>query len=78
MKVYGLQSEILETMIPNFKVEEKRTPASVVEPVKAVETQTIFEQSLKQEEVKQPRHESEVNKLIDDLKSYQSDFTKEY
>jgi hypothetical protein len=78
MKVYGLQSEILETMSPSFKVEEKRAPASVVEPVKANETQAIFEQSLKQEEAKQPRHESEVNKLIDDLKSYQSDFSKAY
>ncbi|MFZ4712354.1 MAG: hypothetical protein ACOYL6_01465 [Bacteriovoracaceae bacterium] len=76
MKIYGLQTEMMETVAPTLKSIDKRTPASLEAPV--VEVQNQFEQSLKQEEMKQPRHQPEVNSLIDELKSYQSDFTKEY
>lgn len=76
-KIYGLQTEMLETMTPVLQPVNKRLPASIATP-EAAAVQNQFEQSFKAEELKQPRHESDVNKLIDDLKSYQSDFTKDY
>ncbi len=76
-KIYGLQTEMLETMTPVLQPVNKRIPASIATPEAAV-IQNQFEQSFKAEEIKQPRHESDVNRLIDDLKSYQSDFNKEY
>lgn len=79
IKVYGLESEILETIsapLPAGIKADKRTPASLEAPVKAVQDE--FESSLKQEYQKQTRHSSDVNDLIDQLKSYQSDYKKEY
>lgn len=78
IKIYGLESEILETMsapMPNSDKMEKRAPASIETPAKL---QDEFESTLKQEYNKQTRHSSDVNDLIDQLKSYQSDYKKEY
>lgn len=79
VKIYGLESEILETFsaaMPAGNKMEKRAPASVSEGAKVVQDE--FENSLKQEYNKQTRHSSDVNDLIDQLKSYQSDYKKEY
>lgn len=79
VKIYGLESEILETFsapMPSVNKMEKRAPASVSEGAKVVQDE--FEASLKQEYNKQTRHTSDVNDLIDQLKSYQSDYKKEY
>ena len=74
IKVYGLESEILETFsapLPPENKADKRIPASSESPAKI---QDAFESSVKQEydkEVRKPS--SDVNNLIDQLKSYQSE-----
>lgn len=52
----------------------KRIPSSVARG----STVNLFEKSLRKNIKNTPKHSSEVNQLIDELKSYQEDFTKEY
>ena len=54
-------------------------PASVDnKKVQEINTVSLFEKSLRQNIQNKPKHKSEVNELIDDLKSYKEDFVKEY
>lgn len=60
-------------------VKEKRQPSSVkVKKTKQVNTVTVFEESLRKNIKIVPKHTKEVNQLIDELKSYEDDFVKEY
>jgi hypothetical protein len=74
--VYGLESEIMETLMPTLS---ERKPSSIQETQAAEKkVQNDFEQSLNEQVQKQPRHTGEVNHLIDELKSYSNDYQKEY
>lgn len=57
--------------------KSRRTPASLNRKVK-IKTNDNFESSLVDEYKQQLRHSGEVNSLIDDLKTYDQDYKKEY
>jgi hypothetical protein len=67
--------------VANSKREGKRVrarqPASLVAP-KRVEPTSSFERSLNRHSQKQLRHPTEVNTLINDLKSYGQDYREDY
>lgn len=56
----------------------KRLPSSIGGNSYNSSTVNLFEQSLRKNIKEIPKHSSEVNQLIDELKSYKEDFTKEY
>jgi len=65
--------------IPSLDIAPTRMPASVDnKKVQEINTVSLFEKSLRQNIQNKPKHKSEVNELIDDLKSYKEDFVKEY
>lgn len=70
MKMHGIEGELLDSL----EIAPVRAPANVSDKQEMKE----FEQSVKQEESKQSRHTPEVNKLIDELNSYQGDYKKDY
>lgn len=87
IKVHGISSNSGQLQIrPAKKVVAKkvqeqnksRMPASI-EPSMTVTTgPDLFEDSLVDQYKNQMRHEDEVNKLIDELKSYKQNYDKEY
>lgn len=83
VRVFGLSSQNRVSQMNKAprKVESvsQRLPASIVEDkVQDMNTVSIFEKSLRRQIVAKPKHSSEVNQLIDELKSYKDDFAKEY
>lgn len=67
------------TVVKKVESISQRLPASIVEDTKQdFNTVSIFEKSLRRNIKAKPKHSSEVNQLIDELKSYKDDFVKEY
>jgi hypothetical protein len=83
VRIFGSIKNKLVTRKTNVskKVESisQRLPASIVEEKKEnYNTVSIFEKSLRRNIKAEPKHSSEVNQLIDELKSFKDDFAKEY
>ena len=74
-----LVKKIRAKTIPSLNIAPTRMPASVDnKKVQDINTVSLFEKSLRKNIQSKPKHKSEVNELIDDLKSYKEDFVKEY
>ena len=63
--------------VKKLKTMKMRTPASVPQEVKSVKG-TVFENQLMKAYQNQMRHKKELNGLIDELKSVDIDYQKEY
>lgn len=67
---------------PVAKKPTKRIPASVKKPAivskVSAPKQNTFEKSFEEKADANPRHRSEVNSLIDELRSYKQDYKKQY
>ncbi|MBT4793044.1 MAG: hypothetical protein HON90_15835 [Halobacteriovoraceae bacterium] len=81
---FGQNPPSVNKSAPKAKTKEQRKPASRV-PASIQKSQMInelktskFEASLKQAQSQNQRHSTEVNGLIDDLKTYKQDFKKKY
>ncbi len=68
----------VEEVKPAKEPVSSRNPASVQSPINDDLQTDVFESSLRQEYLRQPKHDSAVNKLINDLESYSQDYKEAY
>ncbi len=71
------KSRFPASIAPKSKVMKQRTPASARRMVPKVKN-SAFERGLSRQYKKQKRHDTEVNDLIDQLKSVDMDYKKDY
>ncbi|MDC1174551.1 hypothetical protein OAT67_04120 [Bacteriovoracaceae bacterium] len=69
-------SQVKKPVVP--KIKKARTPASIGGMAPKVKYKSRFENKLVDEYKNQMRHDEEVNQLIDELKSVDMDYKKEY
>ncbi len=77
-KISAKKSSVVKTAPTVYgaktKLANKRVPASF----NRIEKESLFEKSFKEGLRENPRHSTEVNSLIEELKSYKQDYKKQY